>query len=96
MNDKRGVMEHTVVVLFKNALAHYRVALTGASGYEASLLRYGGNAENVPPIDVRFVKEGRHCTGNTGEADLMDDLYDAVQRKEQKREGPAGVYPPAV
>ncbi|RPD49182.1 hypothetical protein [Paracnuella aquatica] len=89
-------MEHTVVVLFKNALAHYHVVQSGALGYEASLLRYGGSAENVPPIDVRFVKEGRHCTGSTEEADLMDDLYDAVQRKEQKREGPAGAHPPVV
>ena len=89
-------MEHTVVVLYRNALAHYRVAQSGASGYDASLLRYGGSAENVPPNEVHFVKDGRHCTGNIGEADLMDDLYDAVQRKGEKREGPAGVHPPAI
>lgn len=79
-------MEQTVVVLFKNALAHYTVATNMETGFMASLLKYGGNPQDQPPPQIRFVKEGRHCRGNTEEADLMDDLYHAVKLIES-REG---------
>ncbi|WP_132053211.1 hypothetical protein [Pseudocnuella soli] len=72
-------MEQTVVVLFRNALAHYTVAVDDESGFEANLKKYGGEPHNQPPPQICFVKEGRHCSGNTEEADLMDDLYDAIK-----------------
>ena len=76
-------MDVTAVVLHKGALAHYAVHGERDEVYEAHLLRYSGSQENKPPQDIAFSKEGRHCTGSTAEQDLMDDIYNAVEYKEE-------------
>ncbi|HYH15156.1 MAG TPA: hypothetical protein VD794_08050 [Flavisolibacter sp.] len=68
-------------VLYKGALAHYRVRKEENGGFTAQLLLYKGSAINAPPKEVHFVKDGRHCTGNTGEQELMDDLYETVKTR---------------
>lgn len=70
-----------VVVLHKGGLAHYEVALYGNAGYQADLQKYSGEQEYRPPQMIHFQKEGRHCTGDCAEQDLMDDLLDAVAIK---------------
>jgi hypothetical protein len=72
-------MDTTAVVLHRGALAHYAVHTDGDERYEAHLIRYKGAPENEPPHDIEFRKAGRHCTGNTGEQDLLDDICYAVQ-----------------
>ena len=72
-------MEVTAVVLYKGALAHYTVTKNCEQDYEARLLEYRGTVENGPPDVIHFVKEGRHCIGDTAEQDLMDELYSTVQ-----------------
>lgn len=88
-------MEVKVVVLYRKALAHYNVAEKETGWFEASLLNYSGNSNDLPPPRLKFIKDGRHCSGNTEEQDLMDDLYDAVQRKLIRGDGPPdAVYNP--
>lgn len=85
-------MDVTAVVLHRGALAHYAVHKDGEQVYEAHLLRYSGAREDEPPHEIEFRKAGRHCTGSTDEQDLMDDILNAVQSKEQK-EGSSGFNP---
>jgi hypothetical protein len=66
-------------VLYKGALAQYRVREETHGGFTAQLLFYRGNATNTPPQEVHFVKDGRHCSGDTAEQELMDDLYETVK-----------------
>jgi hypothetical protein len=73
-------MEHTVAVLFRNSLAHYTVVTKDDAGYEANLLKYCGNSNDEPPAHVSFIKDGRHCSGDTENWELMDDLFHAIQR----------------
>lgn len=75
-------MDKTAVVLHKGALAHYAVHSEDEEHFEAHLIRYKGAPENEPPHDLEFRKKGRHCTGSTGEQDLMDDICNAVQFSE--------------
>jgi hypothetical protein len=79
LTSKQKAMEVTVVVIYRQALAHYTVAVKNETLYEAGLLKYGGSSHDLPPPRIRFLKQGRHCTGDTDEQDLMDDLYHAVQ-----------------
>ncbi len=74
-------MEVTAVVLHKGALAHYTVTKTSSSYYSAHLIRYGGDVCNKPPRHLHFMEEGRHCSGNINDQELMDDLcYTAKQQ----------------
>lgn len=68
-------------VLYKGALAQYRVRIEDHGGFTAQLLFYRGNATDTPPREVHFVKDGRHCTGDTAEQELMDDLYETVKAR---------------
>ena len=79
----------TVVVLYRKALAHYSVTTRGDGWYEAVLLDYGGSSHDLPPPQIRFIREGRHCSGDTDERDLMDDLYYGVQVELEKAGGAA-------
>lgn len=72
-------MEVTAVVLYKGALVHYTVTKQSDQEYVGRLLKYKGTPENEPPQVIHFQKDGRHCTGDTVEQDLMDDLYNTVQ-----------------
>jgi len=65
-------------VLYKGALAYYRVK-KDEDGFTAQLLHYKGHINNTPPKEIFFIKDGRHCTGNTEEQELMDDLYETVK-----------------
>lgn len=78
-------MTVTVAVLYKGALAKHTVSTTGEQRYEAYLLNYNGKKQDSPPQQVQFEKEGRHCSGDTGEQELMDELCYAVQEKEGAR-----------
>jgi hypothetical protein len=75
-------MAVTVAVLYKGALACYAVSRTGEERYEAYLLKYNGKEQDRPPHMVQFVKQGRHCSGDTGEQELMDELCYVVREKE--------------
>jgi hypothetical protein len=66
-------------VLYKGALAKYRVRKEKEGGFTAQLLHYKGSSNNTPPKEIHFVKDGRHCTGDTGEQELMDDLYETIK-----------------
>jgi hypothetical protein len=66
-------------VLYKGALAQYRVKKDEEGGFTAQLLSYKGRQSEAPPKEVYFVKDGRHCTGNTCEQELMDDLYETIK-----------------
>jgi hypothetical protein len=77
-------MEFTAVVIFKRALAHYSVKMKGNDSYEAGLLKYSGEAQDSPPSHICFIKEGRHCTGDINDQDLLDDIYNAVHSKQEK------------
>ena len=46
---------------------------------DAGLQMYTGNTCDVPPESVHLKKDGRHCTGNVEDTDLMNDIYNAVQ-----------------
>ena len=71
----------TAVILYKGTLAHYAVTCGTDGRFEAVLLKYNGKPENEPPKSVAFEKHGRHCSGESGEQDLMDDLCDAAKDK---------------
>lgn len=74
-------MEVTAVILYKGALAHYTVEKSNGLFYSAHLIRYGGQACDKPPKHLHFIEEGRHCSGNSNNQDLMDDLcYTAKQQ----------------
>jgi hypothetical protein len=77
-------MKYTVVVLHRKALAHYTVTVGDNGWYEGHLLKYGGSSHDLPPPKLRFTCEGRHCSGNTDEQDLLDDLYHAIQIERKK------------
>lgn len=66
-------------VLFRGALAQYRVRKVEDGSFTAQLMYYKGRSSDAPPKEITFVKDGRHCTGNTGEQELMDDLYETVK-----------------
>lgn len=72
-------MATQAAVLYKNALAHYKVEKEADGGFTANLLYYKGRAADAPPKELYFVKDGRHCTGNTCEQELVDDLYETVK-----------------
>ncbi len=76
-------MKITAVVLHKGFPAHYTVSEKEDGWFEAHLLRYGGTIEDAPPQSIRFVKEGRHCTGNTQDQELMDELCAAMKYSKQ-------------
>lgn len=80
-------MKITAVVLHKGSLAHYTVSEKEDGSFEARLLRYSGAGKDAPPPAIWFVKDGRHCTGNTTEGELMDELCAAVQLEKEKRSG---------
>jgi hypothetical protein len=67
-------MEVIAVVLHKGALAHYTVSRGNGESYTAHLIRYGGDVRNKPPRHLHFIEEGRHCSGDTNNQELMDDL----------------------
>jgi hypothetical protein len=79
-------MGHTVVVLYRGALAYYAVTIVHNDAYEAGLLKYCGSSHDLPPSKLSFKIEGRHCQGSTHEQDLMDDLYFAALRKLQQED----------
>jgi len=83
-------MDVTAVVLFRSALAHYTVTMNEDGSYEAGLQKYAGTRDNDPPLVVHFKKEGRHCTGDSEEKELMDDLCYAVQAELTKGGGSLG------
>ncbi|ANE51578.1 hypothetical protein [Flavisolibacter tropicus] len=68
-------------VLYKGLLAQYRVQKEDSGGFIAQLLFYRGSSTDAPPGEVHFVKDGRHCTGDTAEQELMDDLYETVKTR---------------
>ena len=78
-------MKVTAVVLYKGALTYYTVTDKGENGYEAHLLEYKGTSENMPPQELVFIKDGRHCTGDSNYHELMDDIYYAVNLKFPER-----------
>lgn len=80
-------MKITAVVLHRGSLAHYTVREAKNSWLEAHLLRYDGGQENAPPLRIRFIKNGRHCSGDTKNQELMDDLCAALGLEKQKRGG---------
>lgn len=77
-------MRITAVVLHKGLLAHYTVSEREGGSFEARLLRYGGNQWDAPPERIWFVKDGRHCTGNTANQEIMDELCAAVKLEKEK------------
>lgn len=86
-------MKITAVVLHRGSLAHYTVAEVEDGWLEADLLRYDGKHRNTPPQGIRFIKNGRHCSGDTKNRELMDELCAAVWLERQKR---GGAHPEAV
>ena len=80
-------MKITAVVLHKGSLAHYTVSEREDGNFEARLLRYSGDRKDAPPQAIRFVKDGRHCTGTTSHQELMDELCAAVQLEKERRSG---------
>lgn len=87
-------MEVPAVVLHKGALAHYTVIKGDDQHYIAHLIRYGGDACNKPPKHLHFVEEGRHCSGNANNQELMDDLcYTAKQQLGGYNAPPTQDYP---
>jgi hypothetical protein len=77
-------MDFTAVVLYKGALTHYTVKMQVNGTYEAGLLKYTGEVQNCPPLNICFTKEGRHCIGDINDQDLLDDIYHAVKSKQEK------------
>lgn len=80
-------METTAVVLHNGSLAHYTVSQREDGSFEARLLRYSGKGKDAPPRAIRFVKDGRHCTGTTSYQELMDELCAAVQLEKERQSG---------
>ncbi|MCU7552805.1 hypothetical protein OCK74_27045 [Chitinophagaceae bacterium LB-8] len=78
-------MECTVVVLYHGALTYYTVSETENGTYEAGLLKYNGDQKQEPPHKVSFKKQGRHCSGDFNDQDLLDDIYLAIKTQQQKR-----------
>lgn len=86
-------MAFTAIVLFRGSLAHYSVTIENDGTYVAALQKYSGKTGTLPPSAIVFKKQGRHCMGNCGEQDLMDDIYEAVQSKSKKYGGSTGIIP---
>ena len=82
-----GEMKITAVVLHQGLLAHYRVSEKENGSFEARLLRYSGKEEDAPPQSIWFVKDGRHCSGNTTNQELMDELCAAVGLEKERQRG---------
>jgi len=74
-------MEVTAVVLHKGALAHYSVGKDVDELYTARLITYGGAACNKPPKHLHFIEQGRHCSGDTNNQELIDDLWYTAKQK---------------
>lgn len=66
-------------VLYKGSLAQYRVEKEADGVFTAQLLLYKGNYADTPPRELHFIKDGRHCSGDTYEQELMDDLYEMAK-----------------
>lgn len=77
-------MKVTAVTLHKGSLASYSIVERKDGSYEAHLQSYGGKQQDAPPKCIWFVKEGRHCTGNTKYQELMDEFYAAVKMEIEK------------
>jgi hypothetical protein len=73
-------MEISAVVLHKGALAYYTVEKGSGQLYKAHLTKYGGASMNEPPQHLQFIEEGRHCSGNTNNQELMDELCYTVKQ----------------
>lgn len=71
-------MEFTVAVLYQGTLTHYTVIERDNGMFEAGLLKYAGEEQQKPPRKFCFRKEGRHCSGEIDDQDLMDEVYHAV------------------
>jgi hypothetical protein len=80
-------MEFTVAVLYQGTLTHYAVTERENGMYEAGLLKHAGEGQHQPPGKFCFRKEGRHCSGEIEDQDLMDEVYHAVI-DQKKRGGP--------
>ena len=74
-------MVSQAAVLYKGVLAQYRVYKEDNGGFTAQLMFYRGSPTDAPPGEMHFVKDGRHCTGDTAEQELMDDLYETVKTR---------------
>lgn len=77
-------MKVTAVVLHKGSLATYRVSEGTDGSYDAHLQSYSGHHQDTPPQSIQFVKEGRHCTGDTKDQELMDELCAALKLEKEK------------
>lgn len=78
-------MQITAVLLHKGSLAHYTLSDKEYGDFQAHLLRYSGKRRDAPPQRVCFVKDGRYCTGDTGEQEIMDELCAAVKLEQERR-----------
>jgi hypothetical protein len=74
-------METVAVVWYRGALAYYSVSKKEDGSFVAALQKYAGPKEDNPPRKVRFAKQGRHCTGDTEEQELMDEICSAVEQQ---------------
>ena len=80
-------MKITAAVLHHGPLAHYTVSEEEDGWLEAFILIYVASHRNTPPKTIRFNKHGRHCSGDTKNRELMDELCAAVGLEKQKRGG---------
>lgn len=76
-------MGFKAVVFHKGGLAHYTISNTPDGRFQALLFRYDGRENEQPPKVVEFVKDGRHCSGDTAQ-ELMDELFAAVDNRIKK------------
>ncbi|MER3463553.1 MAG: hypothetical protein C4329_03160 [Chitinophagaceae bacterium] len=80
-------MDVTAVVLYQGALAYYTVSRQGDGKYVAHLLNYSKGQELEPPQTIHFWNNGRHCSGNIEDDNLMDEIWLAVKDKFKDGDG---------
>jgi hypothetical protein len=78
-------MKTTAVVIHNGSLAYYSVSQERDGNYVADLLKFNGEEGNGPPGQINFVKKGRHCTGDSDNENLMDELYSATESRSKKK-----------
>lgn len=70
-------MEYTSNVLFKGALASYKIISLDGKIFRASLLHYEGKGE-FPPRSITFYNEDGAYMGDSDSINLISDLSDNI------------------
>jgi hypothetical protein len=79
---KNSVMTQMRIVNYKSAMAFYKVAFNNDQTFVATLEKYLGDNNNMPPKKVTYLKAGTLLPGNTRfSSSLLDDVSRATGKR---------------